>query len=52
MYPDDLGTKCHKKSRAWAHFKKKIMNIQADTLWMKKWKNGSLLLLVNQCEEK
>ena len=51
MYQYVLGTKC-KKSRAYAHFFKKIIDIQADTLGIKRWEKGLLLLLGNQVEEK
>ena len=38
MYPDVLGTKCKKKEEHISSLKKKTtMDIQADTLGMKKW---------------
>ena len=43
MYPDVLGTK-YKKKQSVSSLQKKFTDIQADTLGMKKWENGSLIV--------
>ena len=48
---DVLETKSNAKKVEHKHNPKKVTNIQADTLRIKKWENGSLLLLDGQGEE-